>query len=147
MAEKPPDAYESHRMEEYLDEIEDSRALAADIENKYTTMPRSLRRIKVQRYGRIEKKKVHLKLDKDGLDVAEPGSDSDGLDTELEEDSQRSSDGREQVRRPGDENQNDEQRQEMVMSILTESTRNEIKRRIGEIFYKMLFLNTVKSII
>ena len=44
------------------------------------------------RFGKIDQKKVYLKLDKDGLDVADRSeSDSSGLDTDLEEDKTLSS--------------------------------------------------------
>ena len=35
----------------------------------------------------------------------------------------------------------------MVFSMLTESKQNEIKQRIGEVFYKLLYLSTIKQII
>ena len=43
LEDKPLDGYISLKMEDYIDEIQDVKTVAATIQKKYTAMPRSLR--------------------------------------------------------------------------------------------------------
>ena len=81
-------------------------------------------------------------------------SDDSGLGTDFDEDpdlqtdtEEQSQDEEELQKQQQQKQQAEQKRNRMVFSMLTESKQNEIKQRIGEVFYKLLYLSTIKQII